>query len=74
MQSIHGLAIHSPESNKSSRWSLMDLVHMATWPVRWATLWITESIKIRQNQNDFAGFGVIRVKDAPAYEMYTQHF
>ena len=26
MQSIHGLAIHSPESNKSSRWSLMDFV------------------------------------------------
>ena len=26
MQSIHGLAIHSPESNKSSRWILMDLV------------------------------------------------
>ena len=36
MQSIHGLAVHSPESNKSSRWSLMDLVHMATCSIRWA--------------------------------------
>ena len=50
MQSIHGLAIHSPESNKSSRWSLMDLVHMATCSIHWAILWSTESIKIRQNQ------------------------
>ena len=61
MQSIHGLAIHSPESNKSSRWSLMDLVHMATCPIRWAILWSTESVKIRQNQEkDFGGFGVVR--------------
>ena len=45
MQSIHGLAIHSPESNKSSRWSLMDLIHMATCTIRWAILWSTESIK-----------------------------
>ena len=63
MQSIHGLAIHSPESNKSSRWSLMDLVHMATCSIRWATLWSAESIKIRQNQEkDFGGFGVVKVK------------
>ena len=49
-----------PESNKSSRWSLMDLVHMATCTcsVCWAILWSTESIKIRQNQRvDFEGFG-----------------
>ena len=45
MQSIHGLAIHSPESNKSSRWSLMHLVHMATCSIHWAILWSTESIK-----------------------------
>ena len=56
MQSIHGLAIHSPESSKSSRWSLMDLVHMATCSIHWAILWSTESIKIRQNQEkDFGG-------------------
>ena len=35
-QSIHGLAIHSPECNKSSRWSLMDLVYMATCSIHWA--------------------------------------
>ena len=40
-----GLAIHSPESNKSSRWSLIDLVHMATCSIRWAILWSTESNK-----------------------------
>ena len=73
MQSIHGLAIpqranstsvaiHSPESNKSSRWSLMDMVHMATCSISWAILWSTESIKIRQNQEmDFGGFGVVGV-------------
>ena len=54
-----GYFIHSPESNKSSRWSLMDLVHMATRSIRWAILWSTESIKIMQNQEkDFGGFGV----------------
>ena len=62
MQSIHGLAIYSPESNKSSWWSLMELVHMATCSIHWAILWSTESIKIRQNQEkDFGGFGVIGV-------------
>ena len=50
MQSIHGLAIHSPESNKSSRWSLMDLLNIATCSIHWAVLWSTEYIKIRQNQ------------------------
>ena len=48
--SIYGLAIHSLESNKSSRWSLMDLVCMATCSIRWTILWSTESIKSRQNQ------------------------
>ena len=46
MQCIHSLAIHSPESNESSRWGLMDLVHMAACSIHWATLWSTESIKI----------------------------
>ena len=55
MQSIHGLAVHSPESNKSSRWSLMDLVHMATCSIRWPLLWSTESINIRQNQEENLG-------------------
>ena len=48
MQSIHGSAIHSPDSNKSSR-ILMDLVHMAACSIRWVILWNSESIKIRQN-------------------------
>ena len=43
--------------------SLMDLVHMATCSIHWAILWSTESINIRQNQdNEFGGFGVVRVK------------
>ena len=48
---IHGYMIYSlgctwsTESNKSSRWSLMDLVYMATWSIRWAVLWSTESNK-----------------------------
>ena len=59
MQSIHGLAMHSPESNKSSWWSLMDLVHMATCSIHWAILWSTESIDIRQNQEkDFGELGL----------------
>ena len=60
MLSIHGLAIHSPESNKSSRWSLMDLVRMATCSIHWALF--TESIKIRQNQVvDLDGLVEVRV-------------
>ena len=47
MQSIHGLAVHSPESNKSSRWSLMDLVDMESCSIRWVPLWSTESTKIK---------------------------
>ena len=36
---------------------------MATCCIRWAILWSTESIKIRQNQKDFGVFGeVFRVK------------
>ena len=34
-KSIHGLAIHSPESNKSSRWSLMELVTAANAKHPW---------------------------------------
>ena len=38
----------------------MDLVHMATCSIRWAILWSTESIKIRQNQEkDFGGFRIV---------------
>ena len=59
MQSIHGLAINSPESNKSSRWSLMDLAHTATHSIHWATLWSIEFIKIRQNKQK--DLGVVRV-------------
>ena len=59
MQSIYGLALHSHESNQSSRWSLIDLVHMATCSIHWAILWSAESIKIRQNQGvNFDEFGV----------------
>ena len=58
-----------PESNKSSQWCLMDLVHMATCSIILAVLWSTdESIKIRQNQVvDFGGFGVVRDKRKQAY-------
>ena len=52
------IAIHSPESNKSSWWSLMDLVHMAACSIRWAILWSTESNNTGQNQEkDFGAFG-----------------
>ena len=40
-----GLYCGSTESNKSSRWSLMDLVHMATCSVCWAMLWSTDPSK-----------------------------
>ena len=41
----------------------MDLVHMATCSIRWAILWNTESIKIRQNQEKVVGgFWVVRIK------------
>ena len=54
----NALAIHSPESKKSSRWSLMDLVHMATCSIHWAILWSTESIKsTRWSLVEFDGFG-----------------
>ena len=50
-----GYILWSTESNKSSRWSLMDLVDMATCSIRWAILWSAESI---QNQAvEFDGFG-----------------
>ena len=40
-----GPILWSTESIKSSRWSLMDLVHMATCSIHWAILWSTESNK-----------------------------
>ena len=40
--SIHWAILWSTESNKSSRWSLMDLVHMATCSIHWDILWSTE--------------------------------
>ena len=36
--SIHWAILWSTESIKSSRWSLMDLVHMDTCSIRWAIL------------------------------------
>ena len=46
MQSIHGLAIHSPESNKSSRWSLMDLVQLQMQSIHGLAIHSPESNKI----------------------------
>ena len=45
MQSIHGLAVHSPESNKSSRWSLMDLVQWQMQSIYGLTIHSPESNK-----------------------------
>ena len=53
--SIHWAILWSTESNKSSRWSLMDLVHMATCSIHWAILWSTESNK--SSRWSFDGFG-----------------
>ena len=40
----------------------MDLVHMATYSIRWAILWSTESTKIKQNQVvELDGLGVVKV-------------
>ena len=45
MQSIHGLAIHSPESNKSSRWTLMELVQQQMQSIHGLAIHIPESNK-----------------------------
>ena len=57
MQIIHGLAIHSPESNKSRQWSFMDWVHVASFAgVYTVQYWIHPNQEV-----DFDGLGVVRV-------------
>ena len=54
LQSIHGLAIHSPESNKSSRWSLMELAQWQLQSIHGLAIqsWIQQKQPV-----EFDGFG-----------------
>ena len=69
MQSIHGLATHSPESNKSSRWSLMELVQLANAKHPW--LGYTQSWIQQKQPVEFDRFGTVANAKHP-WLGYTQ--